>query len=200
MLRVAVAVLGLVVLVALATFAISSLATKQYTAQATLVVTAGLGLETSGEVDVLTAPRIATTYATLARTRPVLEQVISRLDLPYGARELDARMRLVTDPGSPFVTISVTEEEPVRAQRIANAVAVILLDRATSTPSADTPGQVVLEIVERASTPDEPSGPRVLFNTVLAAAVTLAFAIAGLAGVAYLRGWEPEPEPEPEPG
>jgi hypothetical protein len=47
--------------------------------------------------------------------------------------------------------------------------------------------------------PEEPTGPRVLFNTVLAAAATLALSIAGIAGVAYLRGWGSESEPEPEP-
>ena len=64
----AVIVLGLVALVAVATFLVSSSATKVYTAESKLVVIAGLGLEQNA--DVLTAPRIAQTFGTLAPHDP----------------------------------------------------------------------------------------------------------------------------------
>ncbi len=98
------------------TFVISNTSKRTYTAEAQLVVIAGLGMDASGNGDVLTAPRIAQTYATLAITRPVLLQVISQADLPYDATELATRLKVTADPTSPFITIAATDESPTRAE------------------------------------------------------------------------------------
>lgn len=193
----ALAIIAVVVVVATSVFAISSLATKSYTAQSQLVVTAGLGLDPSGSGDVLTAPRIAQTYGTLARTRPILLEVIKLLDLPYSTEELDAVLRVTTDATAPFITIAATDAEPARAQMTANALADILVREGTIAASTGTPDRAILAIIERATVPNEPSGPRVLFNTLLAAAVTLVLALVAGAVVAYFRDWEPD---EPDAG
>lgn len=64
-------------------FVISNNDETVYTAEARMVVTAGLGTDANGADNVLTAPRIGQTYAVLATTRPVLDNVIKRADLPY---------------------------------------------------------------------------------------------------------------------
>lgn len=187
----AIVVLGLVALVAVVAFIVSSAGTKTYTGQARLVVIAGLGLDRSA--DILTAPRIAQTYGTLALTTPVLAKVISTLDLDDSTEDLQLRLRVTTEPTTPFITIEATDERPANAQQIANAIADILVDRSTVPAVGTTPEAAILNIVERATLPVEPSGPRVLFNTVLAAAVTFVLATTVVAGVAYLRGGvEPE--------
>lgn len=182
----AVVVLGLVALVAVATFLVTSAATKVYTAEARLVVIAGLGLEQNA--DVLTAPRIAQTYGTLALTAPVLSEVIRVLDLDEDPEQLRERVRVTADPTTPFITIAATDENAAHAQWIANAINDILVDRATIPAAGTTPEAPVLATVERATMPSEPSGPRVLFNTVLAAAVTFVLAATTIAMIAYLRG------------
>ena len=188
----AIVVIGLVAVVAVATFLISSAGTKVYTAEARLVVTAGLGLEQNA--DVLTAPRIAQTYGTLALTTPVLSEVIRVLDLDEDPEQLRERLRVTADPTTPFITIEATDENPAHAQWIANAINDILVDRATVPAAGTTPEKLVLETVERAGMPSEPSGPRVLLNTVLAAAVTFVLAATAIAMIAYLRGDRPPKE------
>ncbi len=183
------AVLGIVAVVSLSTYLISSAGTKIYTAESQLVVTAGLGLDNTG--DVLTSPRIAQAYGSLARTRPVLSDVIRILDLPNDQVALEARLRITTDASTPFITIAATDERPATAQQIANLLADILVERSTTPADGTAPEQVILEIIERADLPDEPSGPRVAFNTVLAAAAAFVVAVTVIAAIAYLRAGPP---------
>lgn len=172
-------------------FAISSIADKTYTAEAQVVVTAGLGTSTTGNGDILTAPRIGQTYATLALTRPVLLEVIRRAELPYDPEELSRHLRVSADPASPFISIAATDGSPTRAEETANALADILIEKATVPPTATDAGQEILAIVERAIVPEDPSGPRVLFNTVLAAATAFVLALTIVASIAYLGGERP---------
>ena len=101
-----------------------------YTAESRLVVTAGLGLTGTG-VDLTMAPSVGQSYAELATTRPVLLDVIDRTQLPYDAEELGSRVRVMANPIVPFLTVSMTDEVPERAARVANALAEILVERAT---------------------------------------------------------------------
>jgi capsular polysaccharide biosynthesis protein len=181
-------VVPLVVFVAAAAaFGITSLAQKVYTAESMLVVSAGLGTDTSINGDVLTAPRIAQTYASLATTRSVLTAVISAANLTIDPVELERQIRVSADPASPFISIAVTDPDPVRSEVTANALADVLVQEATVPASGATAERQILEVVERAIVPDGPSGPRVLFNTLLAAATALVLAIVGIATAAYLR-------------
>jgi capsular polysaccharide biosynthesis protein len=177
-----------VFLAAIAAFGITSVAQKVYTAEAMLVVSAGLGTDTAGNADVLTAPRIAQTYASLATTRSVLSKVITAASLTTDPAELNRLLRVSADPASPFIAISVTDPDPARAEVTANALADILVTEATIPASSSGPEQPILEVVERAIVPDAPSGPRVLFNTLLAAATALVLAVVGIATAAYYRG------------
>jgi capsular polysaccharide biosynthesis protein len=169
-------------------FGISSLAPKFYTAQAMLVVSAGLGTDPTANGDVLTAPRIAQTYASLATTRSMLNEVIASAHLTTDATSLARLIKVSVDPASPFIAISVTDPDPARAQLTANALADVLVNTATVAATVDRPKLQILEIVERAIAPDEPSGPRVLFNSVLAGATAFVLTIVVLAGLAYYRG------------
>ncbi|MEW6224338.1 MAG: Wzz/FepE/Etk N-terminal domain-containing protein [Chloroflexota bacterium] len=179
------AVVVLTAVAATAAFGITSAAPKVYTAETQLVVTAGLGLDVTG--DVITAPRLAQTYGTLALTRPVLQRVISDLELPYSPEDLGLQVQVATDASSPFIIIAVTNESAVRAEETANALGDILVELSTVEGAAGEPDEAILAIVERAATPLEPSGPRVLFNTIIAAAVTLVLAVAAVAAIAYAR-------------
>jgi capsular polysaccharide biosynthesis protein len=185
------------------TFALSSLSKKTYAAEAQVVVNAGLGMETTGNGDVLTAPRIAQTYATLAMSRPVLLEVISRAELSYDATELATHLKVSADPASPFISIVVSDDSPTRVELTANALADILVERASTpavpaTPATPTtpaipatPRQDILAIIERAIVPTDPSGPRVMLNTALAAAAAFVLALAVVAGVVYVREVQP---------
>lgn len=179
-------ILAVVAAAALA-FVVSSTAEKVYTAGARLVVTAGLGTDASDASEVLAAPSVGQTYAVLATTRPVLLDVIGRASLPYDSNGLLRRLRVTADPVIPFIDISVTDSDPAEAAAAANALADVLVEMASVPPANDAPGEDLLTIVERAPVPDGPSGPRVLFNTILAAAATLVLGLFMVSLGAYLR-------------
>ena len=137
------------------------------------------------------APSVGQSYAELATTRPVLLDVIDRTQLPYGADELGSRLRVLANPIIPFLTVSMTDEDPQRAARVANALAEILVERATiqATDPGDGTQQAknLLEVVELATVPQSYSSPRVLYDTAMAGAATLVIMLALVAGLTYVR-------------
>jgi capsular polysaccharide biosynthesis protein len=181
-----------VVLVAGGTaFAVSSMADPTYAAEARLIVSAGLGTEGGGTDDVLAAPRVGSSYAVLATTRPVLLEAIGRANLPYDATELLNHVTVIANLDTPFLMITMSDPNPVRAADGANALADVLVERSTIPATAEVPTVSLLEIVERARAPSDPVGPRVLFNTVLAAAAAFVTAVVLVAVVAYIRAGPP---------
>ena len=178
--------LGVAASAALA-FLISNTSERVYSAEARVVVTAALGSNGGGADNVLAAPSIGETYAVLATTRPVLLDVIERADLPYDPSELLLRLSVTANPDTPFVNIEMSDPSPATAARTANAVADILVELASTPAAGEVAGQDLLSIVERAVVPNDPSGPRVLFNTVLAAAAALVAGLVALSVGAYLR-------------
>jgi len=167
-------------------FAISSVQQKTYTAQSKLVVTAGLGTAATGGGDVLTAPRIGQTYAVLATTRPILLEVIARANLPYDTTQLLTHLTVTSDIDTPFMTVTMVDPDRSRAAETANVLADVLVEKATIAATTAAPAQVLLANVERAAVPDNPTGPRVLFNTLMAAGAALLLALVIVAFVAYL--------------
>jgi capsular polysaccharide biosynthesis protein len=162
-----------------------------YSARATLVVTSGLGTEGNGTGDVAIAPRLGQTYAVLATTRPVLVDVIERAALPYDLEELTRRLSVTADLDTPFISITMNDPIPSRAAATANALADVLVEMASIPPTDDAAARTILAVVEPASVPLEPSGPRVVFNTVLAAAASFVASLFFIAMTLYLRDQRP---------
>jgi capsular polysaccharide biosynthesis protein len=171
-------------------FMISSRGENVYTADARVVVTAGLGTEGNGSVSVEVAPLVAQSYAVLATTRPVLLDVIRQADLPYDPAEVLRGLSVVASLDNPYIVISMTDADPRRAATTANAVADIIVGLSSVAPAqrpVGSPDEELLAVVERATVPTDPSGPRVLYNTLLAAGAALVVALAILAIGAYVR-------------
>lgn len=179
-------VLGVAAAAALG-FLVSNTGERVYTAEARIVVTAALGSDGGAADDVLAAPSIGQTYAVLATTRPVLLDVIERADLAYEPSELLLRLIVTATPDTPFVVIEMSDPSPATAARTANAAADALVELASTPVTGGAAARDLLSIVERASIPNDPSGPRVLFNTILAAATALIAGLAALSVGAYLR-------------
>ena len=189
--KAAVGIIAAVVAAMAMAYFVSRQATSVFTAEARLVVTSGLGLDAAGGGDVLEAPLLGQTYAVLATTRPVLLDVIQRTGLPYAPDELASHLSVTADLDTPFLTLSMTDEDPGRAAVVANALAEILVDRGT-VPSRGigaefVPARTLLAVVELAAVPEDPSGPRVVYNTALAGAAALILGLVVVAGLAYMR-------------
>jgi capsular polysaccharide biosynthesis protein len=178
---------GAVLLVAVLAFFVSNATAKTYTAESRLVVTAGLGTDGTGTDTVLAAPRVGQTYAVLATTMPVLQKVIDRAGLSYDPVELLRHLNVTANLDTPFLVVTMIDKDPAVAAATANALGDVLVEMSTVASTDGTAGRDLLAVVEAASVPTDPSGPRVLFNTVLAAAAALVIALVIVALVATLR-------------
>ena len=170
---------------AVVVFLISSALPKSYEAEASIVVTAGLGTSASTD-DILTAPRVGQTYAGIATTRPVLETLVADLNLPYNVTELQQHLSVDAQFDSPFITVVARDGDPERAAAIANGLATALAKLSKQPPSPGAVAVPLLAVVEPAEVPTDPSSPRVLLNTALAAIAAFAITVALLSVLAYL--------------
>lgn len=118
---------GSVVLAAAGAFVVSSLQPKVYQAEATLIVGQSLSGTSPDYTALLVSQRLSTTYATVATTRPLLENVIKQLQLDETAEELARRVSAEAPLDSTLLTISAQDGDPTRAAALANALASQLI-------------------------------------------------------------------------
>jgi len=84
----------------------------------------------SGIVDynsLLGGQRVIETYRILLTTEPVLEEVITNLDLPYSIRELAKHIEVHSIPDTQLLELIVEDTDPDRAAETANEVAFTFL-------------------------------------------------------------------------
>ena len=119
-------IIACVVLAAAGAFLFSNVQAKVYEARATLIV----GNSISANPDytgLLVSQQLATTYATIATTRPVLEAVIAKVGLGTTPEELLKNINASTETGQPLVSITARDGDAARAAAIANALAEELI-------------------------------------------------------------------------
>ena len=227
-------------------FLVSSQLPKVYEGQTTLIVGQALTAVNPDYNTLLASQNLTQTYASVATTRPLLQQVIQELNLQTTPEELLKKVSATGATNSTLITITAQDGDPARAAAIANDLANALIaaspaiqgrqasvqsfidsdlsatqdqitqlqsevQRLTNLPTrtaADDQqlqgleGQLttlrstyatllqfssnnaanLLSVVEPAVAPDQPSSPRPLLNTLLAAIVGLMLAV----GIAFL--------------
>ena len=114
-------------------------------------------------------------YKVLITGRNVTGEVIKQLGLTCSNGEL-AEMISVTSPeGSQFVQIDVTDQDPYRAAKIANALRDVASVQIRELMAVDA-----VNLVYEAEVPTEPTAPKVVRNTILAAGGGLTVTLAVL--------------------
>ncbi|MGD0862578.1 MAG: polysaccharide biosynthesis tyrosine autokinase [Candidatus Limnocylindrales bacterium] len=112
-----------VLVAAAAAYLVSIQLPKVYEAQATLVVGQSLSAANPDYNQLLVSQQLSTTYARVATTRPILENVIKQLGLAYTSDDLAQRVQAEAQTDSTLLTITVQDADPSRAAAIANALA-----------------------------------------------------------------------------
>jgi succinoglycan biosynthesis transport protein ExoP len=112
-----------VLLAAVAAYLVSIQLPKVYEAKATLVVGQSLSTVNPDYNQLLVSQQLSTTYARVATTRPILENVTTQLGLAGTLDDLAARVRADAQLDSTLLKITVQDADPSRAAAIANAVA-----------------------------------------------------------------------------
>jgi len=191
-------VLG-VVGAALAAFFISGAITPIYEAKTKVFVQGGQTPGAPSLGDIQTSEKLADNYGDLIKTRPVLEQVIQALSLPYSPDVLSDKLS-VNSPRS-LIEIKARDPDPQLAATIANTTAQTFIDHFreqqfkqisqfqaslsqfgiaddSSIVAAQAATISTLSIAEEALPPSSPSSPRTMLNVILAA--VLGLLVAGL--------------------
>ena len=124
-------------------------------------------------------------YVKTVSTPTVLQPVIDSLGLDLTPEALSQRVTASSDVNTVLISISVTDESPVQAAAIAQAVSRSLVEAVDELerPAAGEPSPVKLSIVTPATAPMAPSSPNVRLNLIVGLLVGLAVGF----GVAVLR-------------
>jgi capsular polysaccharide biosynthesis protein len=164
------------IVAAAGTFLVLQVQPKEYEAEAKVLV----GSLTETRIEQLGGyQQLAQTYAELSRGTVLLNRVIDRLGLNETPDGLADRLEVRAATGSPIVRITARARTPDDAAAVANAVAdeVTQLARPDNEPS-------LAQIVQPAVTPTEPSSPRVVLFTAVAALLGVAAGVALVAAYA----------------
>ncbi|WP_088188386.1 Wzz/FepE/Etk N-terminal domain-containing protein [Desulfosporosinus sp. FKA] len=119
--------------------------------------------------------QLAKTYATIARSRTVEENVIKDLNLTMTAEQLDGLIAVDQVNTTEILEIKVDNTDPERAASIANDIASEFSKAVIEIKKVDS-----VSIVDKAVTPDIPVKPNKRLNILIAFVVGL-MAAAGLA-------------------
>lgn len=108
-------------------------------------------------------------YVKTATTPVVLQPVIDSLGLDVTARDLATKVSATSEANTVLISISVSDESPVQAAAIAQAVSSSLIDivNELEKPSQGGTSPVKLSIVTPAVAPTSPASPNVRLNLIL---------------------------------
>jgi len=120
------------------------------------------------------------TYAVLASSPLVLTPVIDELDLDETATQLAKRVSVVNTLNTVVIEISVTDEDPERAQETAAAITDSLISAVAEVSPSDAENNpaVRLETIAPARMPQAPIGPNTRLYAMIGAAIGLALSVA----------------------
>lgn len=137
--------------------------TPMYTASSQIYILTKTTSVTS-LADIQMGAQITSDFAVLAKSRPVVNNVIRELDLDYTYEEVKDQITTENPSDTRILQISVENEDPELAKEISNALAEETAERVAYVMSTDKP-----KIVEEAVTPKDPSSPSLVKNTVIGA-------------------------------
>lgn len=110
--------------------------------------------------DIQTSTQLVKDYQVLVVSRPVVEQVISNLDLSMDAEEFIENVSVNIASDSRVLTLSITNEDPYLAKRIVDNLADVSSKRICSVMQIDG-----VNIIEYGNIPSVPSEPNVKMFT-----------------------------------
>jgi capsular exopolysaccharide synthesis family protein len=111
-----------------------------YRASATLLVSQAGGTSLLDYSSLLTSERVAKTYAELLTKRPLLERVISDLQLDLTPNQLAGKLNVAQPSDTQLLELRVEDSNPQLAVAIANSAAAAFLEQTSQPQSGDLTG------------------------------------------------------------
>lgn len=112
--------------------------------------------------DLQTGTQLTQDYMEMVKSRSVLEQVISVLNLDMSTQELSSSVATENKTNTRILTISVSNEDPELVQEIANTLRETVSVKIREIMEIDA-----VNTIEEANLPSAPSSPNVMRNTML---------------------------------
>src|SRR4051794_14933907 len=167
--------------------ALTALAQKMYSAQAQVIISAQTtadDLTSALQGSSFTQQRVKS-YAVIVDTPSITQPVVDSLKLDITAQQLAHKISASNPLDTFLLNISVTDNDPKAAARMANAVAAQFstVVKTLETPEGSTQALVKASVVRPANVPTVPVSPRPKINLALGLLVGLALGI----GLAVLR-------------
>jgi capsular polysaccharide biosynthesis protein len=144
----------------------SGLLPMTFESHATLIVGQSSGAPPVAYEDLLSAQILATTYAELSTTTPILSAARDRSGLSISINELRGHVRVEAVRNSPLVVVTTEFPTAAEAAVVANAVA-----QATAAIGASDTSSLKISVVDPAQPADEPTSPHPVMNAAVAGAV-----------------------------
>jgi capsular polysaccharide biosynthesis protein len=189
--------LGLIVASTVAGALVAGVITSQIapTYEATVRLISGPTLTgTIDNGDIVAGANLASTYAELATTRAILREAITTTKAPMSVDDLQKSISTHVPVNSGLLTITVDADDAKLAANLANAIAAQLVSYPATPPAARPSSNVQLTVIDPAVAPETPTGPRVLFNAGLGAAIGFVLS----ASIAFLIENARRPESDEE--
>lgn len=112
-----------------AAYFISQSMTPVYSASSRYIIDEAPGNSNANEYSqLLTEQKLAQTYVEIAKARPVLEETIIRLDLPFVVKDLREMVSISAPTDTQILIIRAEDTDPERAALIANTVGEVFID------------------------------------------------------------------------
>ncbi|MCA9933259.1 MAG: polysaccharide biosynthesis tyrosine autokinase [Ardenticatenaceae bacterium] len=111
-------------------FLVSKNTTPVYRAEARFLIDEAPGAGSSNEYSqILTEQRLAQTYVQIMSTNKVMEETISRLELPLTVNQLKSKITVNAPQETQILEISVEDTDAARAANIANTIGQVFIEQ-----------------------------------------------------------------------
>ena len=173
-------IIGLALGMAIAFVITKFFITPQYTATSTIYIFSKTTSITS-LTDLQLGSQLAKDFEIISSTRDVVESVISDMGLNTSYENLVGRISVENPTSSHMLTITVRDDDPIRAADISNAVADKLREQIADIMNTDKPSTV-----QRATAPKTQSSPSVKKNAMLGAMLGAMLVVAFILGSYFM--------------
>lgn len=130
--------------------------------------------------DMQVSTQLTKDYSAMITSRYVLEKVIDNLDLPYSYSKLKSQVSVTTPSDSRIIQITVTDEDPTRAQAVCREVRDVSSEHIQKVMAIDA-----INLVDDANLPTRKSAPNNTRNAILCA-IAGALLVSVIVVVRYL--------------
>ena len=117
------------ILAGLVSFLVSMRMTPVYQASTTLLINEAPSTRNADYTSILTSERLARTYSEMLTTSPVLEVVISELNLGLTTKKLQNAVQVQIVRDTQLIEVKVEHTDPVKAAEIANKLVEVFSNR-----------------------------------------------------------------------